>query len=242
MRDQRQRVDRPEQVPGRERERVVVVGRRPRRQRHELAALPRDETGDRRRVGFPLESVGQLAREMLALADACVVEPVAFLERLAADGVDVCATDDDRDVGAILLDPPRDLDGARVLDRHARDPDEIRPILAHPRDDVVDRQVVELPVEQLDLVAGGSQRAGDVRDPERREARPVLVELTARRRLYERDSHRVLPLRLGSRRSYCGPTRLQLSPRQENHGARERRTRRFGEAASVSSASASASV
>ncbi len=99
------------------------------------------------------------------------------------------AADDDRHVRPVVLDAPRDLDGARILDRHARDPDEIRPTVPHPRDDLVDSQMVELPVEQLDLVARRPQRARDVGDPQSGEPRPVPVELTARRRLDERDPH-----------------------------------------------------
>ena len=188
VRDQRQRPDGPEEIPRREGEQVVVVGRRARRRSHDLVPAPRDEPGDRRRIGAALERVGEL-RARYSPRRRTRSRTLAFLESLAADGVDVRAADDDRHVRAIVLDPPRDLDGLRVLDRHACDPDEIGPPVAHARDDVVDRQSGELAVEQVDLVAGGAERAGDVGDAEPREARPVPVELTARRGLDERDPH-----------------------------------------------------
>jgi hypothetical protein len=112
----------------------------------------------------------------------------------------VRAPDDDRDVGAVFLDLASDLDGSRILDGHTRDADEVRSFLADALHDLVHGQIVELPVEEANLVARGSERARDVGDPERREAGPVPVELTARRGMDERDLHR------SSRRYYkCLP-------------------------------------
>ena len=126
MRDEGERVDRPKQIPCRERKRIVVVRRRARSSSHEVASAPGDKPGYRGGIGVALERVGELTRELLAFADACEIETVALFKSLPPDGVDVCAADDDRNISAIMLDPPRDLDGPWVLDRHARDPHEVR--------------------------------------------------------------------------------------------------------------------
>ena len=211
--------DRSEEIPRRERERVVVVRRRTRRSVHEIRSAPRDEPRNLRGIDAPLERVDQLAGEVLAFADACIVETVAFFESLPTDRVDMCAADEDRNVRAIDLDPARDLDRARVFDGHARDPHEVRSPVANTRNDVVDVQVGQLAVEQLDRVAGGTERARDVRDPEPRKARPVFVELTARRRLDERDPQRGF-LEFGRGTSILlqgvAQTRKPRRPRQAN--------------------------
>ena len=118
---------------------------------------------------FRSQSVGQLTRlDTRPRRRMHSRTPSPSSRAWRSDRVDVCAAHNDRDVGAILLDSPRDLHRARVFDRHACDPDEIGPILTHAVDDVVERQIVQLPVEQLDLVASSSQRAGDIRDAQRR--------------------------------------------------------------------------
>jgi hypothetical protein len=103
------------------------------------------------------DRVRQLAREALAFADAGVVEPRPFLERLLADSVHMRTSDDDRDLGSCALDPQRDLGRARVLHRHAGDADEVGATVAHVRHDLVDRHALELAVQNLDLVAFGTQ-------------------------------------------------------------------------------------
>ena len=107
--DQREGVDRGKEIPGRERQQVVVVGRETRAPDH-LAPPAGDEPGDPRWIDPPFERRGELAGESIPFADAGEVERRAFLQRLPPDGVDVGAAHDDRDVRSAALDPPRHLD------------------------------------------------------------------------------------------------------------------------------------
>src|SRR5262249_2363478 len=157
--DHWQRVDGSEQIPGRERQSVVVVGRWTDCADDDVVPAPRNEAGDGCGIGPLLERVGEFAGEIFALTHAGVVEALAFLQRLAADRVDVRAADDDRDARVHALDAPGDLDRTRELDGHARDSDEIWSIFANARDDVVDGEAGQLPVEQVDRVPGRPQRA-----------------------------------------------------------------------------------
>ena len=107
--DQRQRLDGPEEVPGGERQRVVVLGRRARRQRPTRSRRPRRETspGIADGIGVALERVGQLTHEVLALADARVVEASPSSSACLPTAL-TCAPPTTIGTSArSLLDPPR---------------------------------------------------------------------------------------------------------------------------------------
>jgi hypothetical protein len=188
--DQREGVHATEQIPCRKREHIVIGRRWTRDAADNLASLTRHEALDFCRIDRALERVGELAGEVLAFADARVVERLALFQRLFAHCVDMRAADDYRNLWPILLDPLSDLHGTRVLNRHTRDAHEIRFAVPRTRDDLVDGELGELAIEHLDLVPGRPQRARDVGDAEPGKPRPVPVEFATRRRLNECDLHR----------------------------------------------------
>ncbi len=190
VREDRERLDAREEIPRGERKRVVVVEWRASRPRHDRVPAARDQPRDHARVAPACDRVGKFAREQLSLAHTAVVERGFLHERLRPDGVHVCAADHDRELWTLCLDPPRQLGGSRVLDRHAGDAEEIRRLPRDASDYVPDGEAIELALEDLHLMSRRPQRRGYVSEAETGCKCPVPIELAARRRLDERNPHR----------------------------------------------------
>ena len=158
MRQQRQRLHGPEEIPGRERKGVVILGRRAGWSGHDLGSASRDEPEYPCRINTLRERIREFTREVLALAHAGVVECFAFYQCLLSNGVDVGPADDDREIRALALDPPGDLNGARKFHGHARDPDEVGWLGANTAHDVVHGQVVELAIQEPHVMTRGAER------------------------------------------------------------------------------------
>ena len=183
MRDQRERPDGPEEVPGREREE-----RRSRREavaapRHDLGAIPRDEAWDRRGIE-PRSSASASSHARYSPSPTHAKSKPSPSSSACRPTALTCAPPTTIGTSARSRLIRRAISTARgystvmhVIPTRSGGP--------RARASTISSTVrcSSLPSSNSTSWPGGPERARDVRDAEPREARPMPVELTARRRL-----------------------------------------------------------
>ena len=118
------------------------------------------QTGGQIAPGLSAQVLGYLEQGIFAFAIDGEIKTVGEGESVLVSRIDVSATQDDRQVGPVLLQSRRCFQGRHKLRGHQAEPDQVGPAVQNPRDHLRNGQAFDVRIQHFDsdAVPGAGRR------------------------------------------------------------------------------------